>query len=185
MKCFTNMAELQRGTFEILKKELKDKVFSQRGIGLRFSGGTSGENAAIRTIKQLSKGVMEHGKLVFGPVRQALGYISDKRGKGADAHKIIVTPLTCESDRLAFWIVSQLEIFYDVWSLRNRSTGDDENFKHLLEKENYALIKAILLDIIKTINPGKSAELAEAITMLTIIVQNAVEKAAMGYSFTI
>lgn len=176
---FENMGTLQRETFTLLADALKKGVFSQRGIGLRFSGGTAGENAAIRTIKQLSRGVMEHGKLVFGPVRQALGFISDKT---SDDGEIIVTPLTCESDRLALWIVSQLEIFFDVSSLIKRSICekkyDTRYVWNNVRKENHALIKAILLDIIETINPSKTADLAEAITMLTIFVQSAVDKAA-------
>lgn len=181
---FENMAELQRTTYAALVEALQKAVFSERGIGLRFAGGTAGKNAAIGTIKKLSKGVMDHGKLVFGPVRQALGFISDKRGA---AGEYIVTPLTCECERLAFWIVSQLEIFYDISFLLQREISKTNPTTpptpvtitwSSVREENLALVKSIMMDMIKTINASTAPDLIEAVTMLTIIVQAAVDNAA-------
>jgi hypothetical protein len=177
---FENIAELQRTTYKNLVDILQKAVFSERGIGLRFPGGTSGKNAAIGTIKKLSKGVMEHGKLVFGPVRQALGFISDKRGP---AGEYIVTPLACECERLAFWIVSQLEIFYDASMLLAREMMKSSTVSWtLVKEENLALVKSIMMDMIKTINASTAPDLIEAVTMLTILVQGAVDMAAAQLS---
>jgi hypothetical protein len=225
---FSNIAYLQRQTYAKLCTALKEKVYDVREGTLKFLGGTSGNSPAARTMKKLCAGILEHGELVFGPVSEALGFLSNLV---SDEGEVVVTPLAHPWERVAFWIVSHLDIFYDVSCILKRCIIDDfcniderivlkytscEGLITTLETrkvpnpsynaravsplpgvsatipyvvaipswddvsaENHAVVKAIIVDLIATIEPGQSTPaLAEAISLLTAMVQAAVDHAA-------
>ena len=207
---FRNIAFLQREVYAKLCRALQEKVYDASSIGLQFAGGTGGSPASIKAIKKLCAGVIAQGKLPYGPLRNALGFISDLEGSKGE---VVVTPLSTIAERIAFWLVSHLEIFYDVSSLLKRaliadfakhassSSKDDADCGKFLASvitknaatlfshkaitwhgnaaENHAVIKSVIADIVTLINLDKATPgLTEAIALITVMVENAVDHAA-------